>query len=301
MQSTTEGTVQRTVFWEKIEQFLEYQKSYRSHSPLTIATYRCDLGQFCNWLNSRRGHLPEPDAVNRELVMQWTVKLAGLASATVCRKISALSTFFGFLVDLGELDANPARRIPLPKPAGRIPSAISEDEAQQLIGAANSPFERAILLLMLTAGLRRSEVGSIRLEDVDLENQALLVHGKGAKQRMVPLMPQTAEAIRAYLPTRPESDQPYLFLSPQGRRLANDFLNRALRRILARSGLGKRITPHMLRHTFATHLVRNGVDVRTVQELLGHSDLETTANYLHSDTRAKETAVALIASLTGTR
>ena len=96
-----------------------------------------------------------------------------------------------------------------------------------------------------------------------------------------------------------ESSQPYLFLSPQGQRLANDYLNRTLRRILARAGLAKRITPHMLRHTFATHLVRNGVDVRTVQELLGHADLETTANYLHSDTRAKESAVGLIASLTG--
>ncbi len=147
-------------------------------------------------------------------------------------------------------------------------------------------------------------------------------------------MPQTAEAIRNYLAERvgapspevasclarsgeraptSESSQPHatprsdeaaalrgtsLFLSPQGRRLANDYLNRTLRRIITRAGIAKRITPHMLRHTFATHLVRNGVDVRTVQELLGHSDLETTANHLHSDTRAKETAVALIASLT---
>jgi site-specific recombinase XerD len=231
--------------------------------------------------------------------MQYALTLSGRAAATVCRKVSVLSSFFSFLVDLGGLDTNPARRIPLPKPASRIPNAISEDDAQKLIGAAESPFEHAMLLLMLTAGLRRSEVGAIRLEDVNLENQALLVRGKGAKQRMVPLMPQTAQAIRDYLSIRPESDQPYLFLSPQGRRLANDFLNRTLRRILARAGLGKRITPHMLRHTFATHLVRNGVDVRTVQELLGHADLETTANYLHSDTRAKQTAVSLIASLTG--
>jgi len=282
-----------------IERFLEYQRSYRSHSPLTVSTYRCDLNQFCRWLMRRLGSLPEPSAITRELVMQYAVTLSGRAAATVCRKITVLSVFFGFLMDLGELDTNPARRIPLPKPAGRIPNAISEEDAQKLIAAAESPFERAMLLLMLTAGLRRSEVGAIRLEDVKLDHGLLLVRGKGAKQRMVPLMPQTAQAIRDYLAARPDVDQPYLFLSPQGRRLANDFLNRTLRRIIARTCVGKRITPHMLRHTFATHLVRNGVDVRTVQELLGHADLETTANYLHSDTRAKETGVALIASLTG--
>jgi len=297
---TVDGPVNKTVLEDRIERFLEYQRSYRSHSPLTVSTYRCDLSQFRRWLVGRSGHLPEPSAITRELVMQYAVTLSGRAPATVCRKITVLSVFFSFLMDLGELDTNPARRIPLPKPASRIPNAISEDEAQQLIGAAESPFERAMLLLMLTAGLRRSEVGAIRLEDANLENQALLVRGKGAKQRMVPLMPQAAEAIRNYLAARPESDLPYLFLSPQGRRLANDYLNRTLRRILARAGLAKRITPHMLRHTFATHLVRNGVDVRTVQELLGHADLETTANYLHSDTRAKESAVSLIATLTGT-
>jgi len=296
---TVGHAVTRTILEDKTEQFLDYQRSYRSHSPLTVSTYRCDLGQFRRWLMGRVGRLPESASITRELVMQWTVTLAGLAPATVCRKVSVLSSFFSFLVDLGELDANPARRIPLPKPASRIPNAISEDEAQQLIGAVESPFEGAMMLLMLTAGLRRSEVGAIRLEDVDLENQSLLVRGKGAKQRMVPLMPQTAEAIRNYLAARPEVDQPYLFLNPQGQRLANDYLNRTLRRILARTGLAKRITPHMLRHTFATHLVRNGVDVRTVQELLGHSDLQTTANYLHSDTRAKQTAVGLISSLTG--
>jgi len=120
----------------KMERFLEYQRSYRSHSPLTVSTYRCDLNQFCRWLKGRLGHLPEPAVITRELVMQYAVTLSGRAAATVCRKITVLSVFFGFLMDLGELGTNPARRIPLPKPAGRIPNAISEDEAQQLLGAA---------------------------------------------------------------------------------------------------------------------------------------------------------------------
>jgi integrase/recombinase XerD len=152
---------------------------------------------------------------------------------------------------------------------------------------------------MLCGGLRRSEVGAIRLEDVDMNNQVLLVRGKGAKERMVPLMQETVEAIRDQLAVRISSHEPYLFLNPQGQRLPHDFLNRSLRRVILRAGLNPtRITPHSLRHTFATHLIRNGVDVRTVQELLGHADLQTTARYLHSDTRAKESAVEMICSLT---
>jgi site-specific recombinase XerD len=288
-----------SAFLENIVKFLDYQGNYRGHSPLTLDVYRCDLRQFVNFLRQRFNRLPDPVEISREIIVQWAVSLANLSPLSVRRKVASISSFFGFLIDMGELSVNPARRIPLPKPASRIPSALSEEDAQRLVRAAETAFERAMVLLMLTAGLRRSEVSAVQLQDVDLQNQLLLVRGKGAKERMVPLMAEAAEAIHSYLAIRPSSQERFLFLSPEGCRLAHDFINRSLRRVIGKTGLGnKRITPHVLRHSFATHLIRNGVDVRTVQELLGHADLETTARYLHSDTHSKEVAVGKIGILT---
>jgi len=283
---------------EKMEQFLDYQLNYRGHSPLTVSVYRTELDQFCRWLTARLGRLPQAEEINREVVMGWAVSLGGYAPATLRRKLAALSSFFAFLVDLGEISTSPVRSIPLPRAAQRIPEALTEAEIGRLLAAAQTPFERAVALLMLTAGLRRAEVGAIRREDLDLEGRLLLVRGKGSKERFVPLLPQALAALSTYLVCRPAVGVLHLFVTPQGRRLPHDFLNRSMNRLLPRAGLaGRRITPHVLRHSFATHLVRSGVDVRTVQELLGHADLSTTARYLHSDTRTKQTAVDLISTL----
>jgi integrase/recombinase XerC len=160
-----------------------------------------------------------------------------------------------------------------------------------------------MLALLLFAGLRRSELTAITLDDIDLParsgaNAQLLVRGKGAKQRVVPLTPMVIEAIRDYLPCRPRTDSDYLFVSRVGGRpLHGRVAGRMLDRVLERANLDHEgITPHRLRHTFATHLIRSGADIRTVQELLGHADLQTTARYLHSDTRAKQEAVGRLAA-----
>jgi site-specific recombinase XerD len=155
-----------------------------------------------------------------------------------------------------------------------------------------------MLALLLFAGLRRSELTAITLDDIDLANAQLLVRGKGAKQRVVPLTPLVVEAIRKYLPCRPRTDSDHLFVSRiGGRPLHGRVAGRMLDRVLERADLNHAgITPHRLRHTFATHLIRSGVDIRTVQELLGHADLQTTARYLHSDTRAKQAAVGKLAA-----
>ena len=168
-----------------------------------------------------------------------------------------------------------------------------------LLEAAHTAWHRAMLALLLFAGLRRSEVTAITSEDLDLENGQLLVRGKGAKQRVVPFTPLVIQAIREYLVCRPRTDSRHLFVSRVGGRpIHGRVINRMLGRVLREAGLDTEgITPHGLRHTFATHPIRNGVDVRTVQELLGHTDLQTTARYLHSDTRAKQAAVSRLLSL----
>ena len=156
-------------------------------------------------------------------------------------------------------------------------------------------------------GFGRSEAAAITLEDLDLEHGQLLVRGKGAKQRVVPLAPLVVQAIREYLLCRPKTDSNHLFVSRvEGHAIHGRVVNRMLNRMLQEAesheeGLaGQGITPHQLRHTFATHLIRNGVDIRTVQELLGHSELETTAKYLHSDARTKQAAVEKLVGLFAT-
>jgi site-specific recombinase XerD len=227
------------------------------------------------------------------MVVQFALSLKGQAPLTVRRKLTAIASFYRFLVDTGLAVANPARGLPLPKVAQCFPTCLSAEQARALLEAAHTPWHRAMLALLLFAGLRRSEVTAIALDDLDLDNGQLLVRGKGAKQRMVPLAAVVVEAIRDYLPCRPHTESDHLFVSRVGGRpIAGRVTNRMLSRVLEKAGLGQHgITPHALRRTFATHLIRNGVDVRTVQELLGHADLQTTARYLHSDTRTKQAAV----------
>jgi integrase/recombinase XerD len=156
-------------------------------------------------------------------------------------------------------------------------------------------------VLLLSTGIRRGEAVSITLDDLDLENRQLLIRGKGDKQRMVPLTEQAVEAIHGYLPHRTKTKSRHLFVSAYGGHpIQGRVVNAMLAGTIRKAGMeGQGITPHKLRHTFATHLIRKGVDVRTVQELLGHADLQTTAKYLHSDTRTKQSAVGRLNGLLG--
>jgi len=295
-------------FDSAVEQFLAYLDSYRSYSPLTVAAYQRDLALFREFLDMRTGSVPDPGQITRQMVVQFALSLSGAAPLTVRRKLACLSSFFGFLEDMGHIRGNPARRLPLPKvepfdfAQGKQPVAVclSEAEVQRLVSVARKPHQRALVLLLLTTGLRRAEAVGITLDDLDLDNNQLLVHGKGAKERMVPLSDATQEAIQAYLKQRPKTTCNRLFVSRFGQPLRGRAINRTLARLLKRAGLaGRGITPHKLRHTFATQLIRRGVDVRTIQELLGHADLETTARYLHSDTRSKRAAVEQLSGLVG--
>jgi site-specific recombinase XerD len=230
-------------------------------------------------------------------VVQYALSLRGAAPLTVRRKLAGISSFFAFLEVTGQIARNPARGIPLPKVAQSLPDCLSEEQARRLLEAAHTPWHRAMVGLLLLAGLRRSEATAITLGDLDLDQAQLVVHGKGAKQRTAALAPPVVHAIRDYLPCRPATDSDHLFVSRVGGQpIAGRVVNRMLARVLQEAGCGgEPVTPHTLRRTFATHLIRQGVDVRTIQELLGHADLGTTARYLRSDARAKQAAVGRLA------
>jgi site-specific recombinase XerD len=231
------------------------------------------------------------------MVVQFALSLKGQAPLTVRRKLTAIASFYHYLQDTGHAVLNPARGLPLPKVTQCFATCLTAEQATVLLEAAHTPWHRAMLALLLFAELRRSEVAAITLDDLDMENTRLLVRGKGAKQRVVPLTPPVVEAIRDYLRCRPQTESQHLFVSRVGGHpLHARVAGRMLQHVLQRAGLGEEhITPHRLRHTFATYLIRSGVDVRTVQELLGHADLQTTARYLHSDTRTKQAAVGRLA------
>jgi site-specific recombinase XerD len=289
---------------ESVAAFLDYVQSYRGYSPHTVKAYARDLRMFREFLSQRYGRISQPSQVQREMVVQFGLAQRGAAPLTVRRRFACLASFYGFLQDTGHVTFNPARGLPLPKVAHNIPTCLTEQQAKELLNAAHTPWHRAVVSLLLFAGLRRSEVMGISLADLELplglaENGQLLVHGKGAKQRVVPLTAVVVHSLKEYLACRPRTDSAQLFVSRVGGHpIAGRIANRMLSRVLKEAGLeNEGFTPHKLRHTFATHLIRNGVDVRTVQELLGHSDLATTARYLHSDTRAKHAAVATLNNL----
>jgi len=291
-------------FDEAVAAFLDYVQSYRGYSPHTVKAYARDLRRFRDFLAARYGPIPYPSQVQREMVVQFGLAQRGAAPLTVRRRFACLASFYGFLQDTAHATFNPARGLPLPKVAQKIPSCLNEQQAKRLLESAHTPWHRAMVALLLFAGLRRSEVMAITLGDLELPSDAddggrLLVHGKGAKQRVVPLTAVVVHSIKDYMACRPKTDSVQLFVSRVGGHpIAGRIANRMLQRVLKEAGLeDEGFTPHKLRHTFATHLIRNGVDVRTVQELLGHSDLATTARYLHSDTRPKQAAVATLNNL----
>jgi integrase/recombinase XerD len=287
-----------TSFASSEGEFLRYLESYRHYSPTTVRAYRIDLHQFIAFITERDGILPEPQQVTRQHVLAWGLQLRGLRPLTIRRKYACLSSFFGFLQDMGYCQANPARRLPLPKLAHTLPVCLSAEQVQRLLAVAQTPRQHLLVLLLLSAGLRRSEAADITLDDLDLTHRQLKVHGKGNKERLVPLTGEVVAALHQYLASRPSSSSRHLFLSYCGQAIPGRRIYQILRRLFKKAGLAHQgITPHKLRHTFATHLVRNGVDVRTVQELLGHADLQTTAKYLHSDGQAKAAAVSRLRHL----
>ena len=298
---TQAATTDGLSYDQAVAEFLDYLKEYRSFSQWTVRAYGTDLRMLREFLERRLGRVPKPTELTRELIVQFGVSLRGAAPLTLRRKYACTSSFFGFLQDMGYAQANPARRLPLPRVSEYVPVYLSQEMVQKLIAAADTPWTKAMVMLLLSTGIRRSEAVGITLDDIDLEKRQLLIRGKGDKERVVPLTDQAVEAIQAYLPHRTKTQSRHLFVSAYGGHpLQGRVINRMLEIVIRKAGLeGQGITPHKLRHTFATHLIRNGVDIRTVQELLSHSELETTAKYLHSDTRTKQAAVGKLNGLLG--
>jgi integrase/recombinase XerD len=264
-------------------------------SPRTVEAYRRDLAQLTDFL----GRSPA-DATTADLERYLAeLRAAGRAPATIARRAAAIRAFFSHQQLLGTRADNPAADLDLPRRRTKLPRTLSPREAERLVEAASGTQprdlrDRALVELLYGAGLRVSEAVSLDRAAVSLDDRLVRCIGKGEKERIVPIGRQAAEALRRYLARgRPHLDRrhrPELFLNAQGGSLTRAGAFLILRRLAGRAGLEPaRIHPHLLRHSFATHLLEGGADLRSVQEMLGHADLSTTELYTHvSDRRRRE-------------
>lgn len=245
-----------------------------------------------------RGRTVDPRRIDGLAVRAWTARMhaADLSSVTIGRKLAALRSFCSFLCREEVLDANPARAIRNPKAGGKLPSFLTESEVEKLLDLDDpSPLgrrDRSILELLYATGLRASELCGLDVDDVDLDDRLLRTVGKGRTERQIPFGRVAARATRAYLDVRQGwlaaaedgGDPEALYLTPGGGRLGTNGLRAMVKRRLRESAVDKDVTPHALRHSFATHLLNAGADLRAIQELLGHASLGTTERYTHLST-----------------
>jgi integrase/recombinase XerD len=264
-------------------------------SPRTVDAYRRDLVHLQGWLG-RPVSSAGTDELNRYLAQ---LRADGLAPATISRRVSAARSFFAHQVLLGSRTDNPAAELEPPRRRPKLPRTLSPREAERLIEAAAGTTPRslrdaALVELLYGAGLRVSEAVGLERAGVDLEERLVRCAGKGGKERVVPIGRSAADALRRYVSRgRPYLDRRYrpeLFLNAQGGALTRAGAFLILRRLAEKAGLEPgRVHPHLLRHSFATHLLEGGADLRSVQEMLGHADLATTELYTHvTDRRRRE-------------
>ncbi len=278
---------------KEIAAFVRYLEGERNASPHTLRAYGEDLEQFAEFARDELGRQPRPADVDHLMVRGFLARLHrdGLAKVSSGRKLAALRTFFRFLCREGVLDRNPARSLLAPRVERRIPSHLDEGEVDRLLdvpgdGAA-AVRARALLELLYATGIRCAELVGLDAAEVDLDARLARVLGKGRKERIVPFGTRAAEALRKYLPVRsaagPRDDA--LFVNARGGRLTDRSVRLILAARVRQVALARRISPHTLRHSFATHLLERGADLRAIQELLGHASLSTTQRYTHVNAR----------------
>jgi integrase/recombinase XerD len=276
-----------------VEGFLALLATRRA--PKTVEAYRRDLSALGDWLQQ------PVSAVKTEQLEQYLAELreAGLSPATIARRVAAIRSFFRHQTLLGQRADNPAAELELPRRRRTLPRTLSPAEAERLVEAASGTTprdlrDRALVELLYGAGLRVSEAVGLDKSGVDLDARLVRCIGKGSKERVVPIGRQAVQALRRYLSRgRPFLDarhRPELFLNAKGGGLTRAGAFLILRRLAGKAGLQpERVHPHLLRHSFATHLLEGGADLRSVQEMLGHADLATTELYTHvSDRRRRE-------------
>ena len=280
-----------------VEEFLRHIHLSRNLSPRTVISYRSDLAQLESFLGNRwdPGRIADAARLEPLVVRAFVAELhrRGNRKSSIARRLSAIRSFGRWLERRGIVDENPAARIPTPRAEKRLPRHLSVDEAFALVEAPDGSSlrgkrDRAILELLYATGIRVGELVGLDLEDLDLAGETVRVLGKGRKERIVPFGTKARHALTAWLPMSASIRRPAgggttdpLFLNLRGGRLADRSVRRILDGYVRKVALERKASPHVLRHSFATHMLNAGADLRTIQELLGHASLSTTQRYTH--------------------
>ncbi len=281
----------------QLAKFLSHLHVERGASPHTLKSYREDLETFAEYLSEEDGSCPDPTSLTSVELRGYLAALhdAGYAKTSIARKLASLRSFYRFAQREGWIDNNPAKALRNPRKARKLPHFLSTTEIGKLLGAPASDKamglrDRAILETLYSAGLRVSELVDMNDGDVDFDQGIVRVRGKGRKERIAPLGSYALRALQEWLTTRQISDKEPkgraapVFVNRFGTRLTSRSVGRMLEKHLKQTGLDQRTSPHTLRHSFATHLLDGGADIRSVQELLGHKSLVTTQIYTHLST-----------------
>ena len=271
-----------------IDQFLDALWLERGLSENTLSAYRSDLYSYAGWLAAASRDLLQS---RPEDILAYLATLTGKSARTSARRLSSLRRFFQYLAREGRIDHDPCARIAAPRIGRPLPKSLTEEEVESLLDAPDTTTavgqrDRAMLEVLYATGLRVSELVSLQLGQVNLRQGVIRVIGKGNKERLVPLGEDASDWVekfirqgRAELLQGPPSDT--LFPSRRGRVMARQTFWHAIKRYAVRAGISKALSPHVVRHAFATHLLNHGADLRVVQMLLGHSDISTTQIYTH--------------------
>jgi integrase/recombinase XerD len=284
----------------EIKSFLNYLSVEKGFSENTTAAYRNDLNQMADFVEAEvagKGSAPSWTNFTRQGMLSYLLNLKerGYAGTTAARKVAAAKSFFSFLVTEGNIRSDPTENMSSPSVGKTLPKPISISQVRQLLeqpaklSTPEAKRDRVMLELLYAGGMRISELVALNIGDVDTKGGFVRCVGKGNKERMIPIYEQVAQAVTKYTEeTRPRlargKNDPALFLNPRGERLTRQGFWQKLKEYARSANLSARISPHTLRHSFATHMLSGGADLRSVQELLGHANISTTQVYTHLTT-----------------
>lgn len=273
-----------------LDEFLYHLAVERGLTENTLVSYRSDLFDYLAFLRKRKVESPEQADKDTIMAYLYMLQMKERSSATVSRHLAALRSFFSFLVREGRLAKDPTADLESPKLPQKLPRVLTVEEVDLLLGQPMSGEpaglrDKAMLELLYATGIRVTELVSLDLDQVHIDNGFIRCFGKGEKERMVPLGDVAARCLQEYLDRGRcklirENNQSF-FLNQHGRRLTRQGFWKILKKYARSAGITKEVSPHTIRHSFATHLLENGADIRSVQEMLGHADISTTQIYTH--------------------